>query len=95
MGIYAPLWKPFVLYNTSANLIRGIEHLYGKAISEVQVNGITEDWLIILLNVTMPSLVYSLLHSFLERVISYGKASIGDRTIPNLWSSDNIDAPDC
>ena len=50
--------------NISANLIRGIKQLYDKAISEVQVNGITEEWLIISLNKTMPSLAYSLLHSF-------------------------------
>ena len=55
--------------NISANLIRGIKQLYDKAISEVQVNGITEEWLIISLNKTMPSLVYSLLHFFLGRVI--------------------------
>ena len=55
--------------NISANLIRGIKQLYDKAISEVQVNGITEEWLIISLNRTMPSLAYFLLHFFLRRVI--------------------------
>ena len=43
----------FILYNISANLIRGIEQLYGKAISEVQVNRIIEEWLMISLNVTI------------------------------------------
>ena len=51
-------------YNICANLIRGIEQVYDKAISIVHVNGITEEWLMISLNETMPSLAYSLLHFF-------------------------------
>ena len=87
-----PYGNHVILYNISANLFRGIQQLYGKAISEVQVNGITKR---MVNNITMPSLVFSLLHFFLERAISDGKASIGGRTITSLRSSDNIDALDC
>ena len=49
-----PYGNNVILYNISANLIRGIEQLYGKSISEIQVNGIIEEWLISL-NVTIAS----------------------------------------
>ena len=51
------------VYTTNHHL----KQLYDKAISEVQVNGITEEWLIISLNETMPSLAYSLLHFFSKK----------------------------
>ena len=95
MGMTRTLIGNILKKNSSANLFRGIEHLYGKAIGEVHMNGITEEWLIISLNVTMPSLAYSLLYFFLERVISDGKASICGRTMTNHRFSDNIEAPDC
>ena len=95
IGMTRTLMGTMLKYNISANVIRGIEQLYGKAISEVRVNGITEEWLIMSLNITMPSLAYSLLHFFLESVISDGKtSSIGGRTITEDFS-DNIEAPDC
>ena len=64
MGMTCTLMRTMLRYNICANLIRGIEQVYDKAISVVQVNGITEEWLIISLNETMPSLAYSLLHFF-------------------------------
>ena len=64
MGMTRTLMRTMLRYNISANLIRGIKQLYDKAISEDQVNGITEEWLIISLNKTMPSLACSLLHFF-------------------------------
>ena len=64
MGMTCTLMRTMLRYNISANLIRGIEQVYDKTISVVQVNGITEEWLIISLNETMPSLAYSLLHFF-------------------------------
>ena len=94
MGMTRTLIGNILKYNSSANLFRGIEHLYGKAIGEVHVNGITEEWLIISLIVTMPSLAYSLLYFFPERVISDGKASICGRTMTNHRFSDKIEAPD-
>ena len=44
MGITCTLMGTMLDYiNISANLILGKEQLYGKAISEVQVNGITKE----------------------------------------------------
>ena len=43
-GMDAALWGTMRKYNINANLVRAIEHLYGKAISAVQMNCNTGEW---------------------------------------------------
>ena len=44
MGMTCTLMRIMFRCNISANLIGGIKQLYNKTISEVQGNGITEEW---------------------------------------------------
>ena len=86
-------------YNINANQVRTTEHLYDNAISAVQMNGSTREWLRTTAGVRQGCLLSPhLVNIFLERIMSdaleehYGKVSIGERTLTNLWFADDIDA---
>ena len=86
-------------YNISANLVRTIEQLYGKATSAVQMNGSIGEWFRTTVGVRQGCLLSpTLFNIFLERIMSDaleehdGKVSIGGRNVTNLRFADDIDA---
>ena len=96
---HAALWATMRKYNTNANLVRAIEHLYDNAISAVHMNGSTGEWFRITVGVRQGCLLSpTLFKIFLKRIMSdalevhVGKVSIGRRTITNLRFADDIDA---
>ena len=91
------MWK----YSINANLVRAIEHLYDNAISAIQMNGSTGEWIRTMVGVRQGCCLSPTLFSiFLELIISDaleehdGKISIGSNTITNLQFADDIDALD-
>ena len=98
---HAALWTTMRKYNFSANLVRTIEQLYGKAtrLSAVQMNGSIGEWFRTTLGVRQGCLLSpTLFNILLERIMSNaldehdGKVSIGGRNITNLRFADDIDA---
>ena len=86
-------------YNIRANLVCTTEQLYGKATSEVQMNGSMGEWFRTTVGVRHGYLLSpTLINSFLERIMSYAleehgrRVSIGRRNITNLEIASDIDA---
>ena len=86
-------------YNLNANLVRAIEHMYGNAISAVQMNGSTGELFRTTVGVRQECLLSpTLFNIFLEQFMSDaleehdGKVIIGGRTITNLRFANDIDA---
>ena len=84
--------------NINANIVCAIEHLF-NAISAVQMNGSTGEWLRTTGGVRQGCLLSPILFNiFLERIMSdaleehNGKVSRGRKTITNLFFADDIDA---
>ena len=85
-------------YNISANLVKVIKNLYGKATSAVLFNSGIGDWFRTTVGVRQGCLLSSTLFNiFLERIMTdalenhKGTVSTGDRTITNLCFADDID----
>ena len=85
-------------YNISANLIRVIKNLYGKATSAVLFNSSIGDWFRTAVGVRQGRLLSrTLFNIFLERIIKdvvedyEGTVSIWGRAITNLRFADDID----
>ena len=85
-------------YNISANLVKVIKNLYGKATSAVLFNSGIGDWFRTTAGVRQGCLLSpTLFNIFLERIMTdaledhEGPVSIGGRTITNLCFADDID----
>ena len=95
---HAVLWATMRKYNISANLVRTIEQLNGKATSALQMNGNVGEWFRTV-GVRQGCLLSpTLFNIFLERIMSNSqeehnvKVGIGGRNITNLRFADDIDA---
>ena len=84
-------------YNISANLIRVIKNLYGKATSAVLFNSSIGDWFRTAVGVRPGRLLSPTLNIFLERIVTdaledhEGPVSTEGRTITNLRFAGDID----
>ena len=88
---HAALFATMKKYNISANLIRAIKNLYGKATSAVLFNSSMGDWFRTIVGVRQGRLLSpTLFNIFLERIMTdaledhEGTVSIGGRIITNL-----------
>ena len=92
------MWAITKKNNISANPIRVIKYLYGKATSAVLFSSSIGDWFRTTVGVRQGCLLSSsLFNLFLERITTdaiedhEGTVSIGGRTITNLRFADDID----
>ena len=96
--LHAAFWATMRKYNISANLVRTIEQLYGKATNAVQMNGSIGEWF----RTTVGGRQGCRLSPTLFNIFSNGschaleehdgKVSIGSRNITGLRFADDIDA---
>ena len=95
---HAALWATMRKFNISANLVRVIEHLYGKATSAVFNNGAVGGWFRTTVGVRQGCLLSpTLFNIYLERIMNdaledhEGTLSIAGRKVTNLRFADDID----
>ena len=95
---HAALWATMKKYNISANLIRVIKSLYGKATSALLLNSSIGYWYRTTVGVRQRCLLSpTLLNIFLERIMTdaledhEGTVSTVGKTITNLPFADDID----
>ena len=93
----AAFWVTMKKYNTGANLILVIKHVYNKTISPVLLNGSIGDLFWTTVRVRQACLLSpTLFNIFLEKIMTdaledhEGTVSIRGRTITNLHSADDI-----
>ena len=71
------LWATMQKYNISANLVRTIEHLYGKATSAVQMNGSIGEWFRTTVGVRQGCLLSPTLKKRLDKTCTRYEMEIG------------------